>query len=407
MNLSRGLSQAEPIAKELTRAPRWLQMQREYAIYKLCSLTTRSKGGSMKRKPLLVSTIAILFLSAPALGIPMYNVVDLGTPGIRSVANAINDKGEVVGAVSSPDGSDSHAFVYRDGRMQDLNITFPNSAATAINDNGAITGRYNDFGINRAFTYDNASGFMPLPSQGWGQVFTNDINNQGRVVGVGVHNNQFRAFQSGPGASLTDLGTLGGPSSRAEAINEAGTVVGAAALPNNGGSHAFLYNGQMIDLGTLGGMDSIATDINDKGQIVGASTLRQGGVHAFVYENGRMTDLGNFGSGTTAAQAINNNGVIVGDWFIGNTGRGFIYDGSLHNLNDLIDPLSDWQITQALDINDLGQIAVFGCDIAQCHALRLDPITTAEAPIPGTALLLLSALAIPSLRQIGRVVKNQ
>src|SRR4029453_1058898 len=38
------LARPSPARKNCPGAPRWLQVRREYAVYKLCALTTRSKG---------------------------------------------------------------------------------------------------------------------------------------------------------------------------------------------------------------------------------------------------------------------------------------------------------------------------------------------------------------------------
>src|SRR5215467_11431782 len=67
--------------------------------------------------------------------------------------------------------------------------------------------------------------------------------------------------------------------------------------------------------------------------------------HAFVYSNGTMTDLGL----TFFPAAINDNGVIVG-------GNEIYSGGTLQNLNNLIPAGSGFQISNAVAINDNGQI---------------------------------------------------
>jgi len=73
-------------------------------------------------------------------------MTDLGTlagDDVQSEARGINDRGQVVGTSVAPDGQ-FHGFVWRDGRMTDLGIAFPDvmngSGATDINDNGLIVG---------------------------------------------------------------------------------------------------------------------------------------------------------------------------------------------------------------------------------------------------------------------------
>lgn len=78
-------------------------------------------------------------------------MTDLGTlGGLNSRANAINDAGQIVGAsdvgavIHRPDSWDlpvQHAFLYTNGKMQDLGaIGGKNSVATAINSSGQIVG---------------------------------------------------------------------------------------------------------------------------------------------------------------------------------------------------------------------------------------------------------------------------
>ena len=70
-------------------------------------------------------------------------------------------------------------------------------------------------------------------------------------------------------------------------------------------------------LGTLGGSDSNAYGINDSGEVVGSADTGTA-THAFVYSDGTMVDLNslidpNAGWVLTDAFAINDGGLIVGD----------------------------------------------------------------------------------------------
>lgn len=114
-------------------------------------------------------------------------------------------------------------------------------------------------------------------------------------------------------------------------------VLGAA--PANA---AVLYS--IKDLGTLGGSTSLAGGINASGWVAGASSL----------------------AGDTAQHA-------------------FLYDGSsMFDLNSLIDPRSNWSITDATGINDAGQIAGWSGDLYSGvgHALFLTPLSTSAVPEP-------------------------
>jgi probable HAF family extracellular repeat protein len=231
----------------------------------------------------------------------------------RSAAAAINASGTVVGTSMAAEPRqdngdsvhDSHAFLDRDGRMHDLgNLGGRNSQAVDVNDRGQVAG-------NSEIGGD--SGPDPPPQR----AFLSD--------GVAGH-------------PLADLGTLGGVFSQATALNNLGQVVGSSTTADDGtGSsrtHAFLYSdGMMRDLGVLGGTDSgessVAHDINDQGQIVGSSTVD-------VPPGSPATPVPGYGGGNT---------------------RATLYDqGILHDLNDLTDLPAGWLLTEALGIDNFGQI---------------------------------------------------
>ena len=75
-------------------------------------------------------------------------LTNLGTlPGdIASIATGINDQGQVVGSAWNSDFNWSHAFIYQDGVMTDLNTLFPTGTnlhatmANKINNRGQISG---------------------------------------------------------------------------------------------------------------------------------------------------------------------------------------------------------------------------------------------------------------------------
>jgi probable HAF family extracellular repeat protein len=65
---------------------------------------------------------------------------DLGTlGGTQSYGFGINDHGDVVGVSETADG-EWHAFLWRDGRMYDLDGGAGHSGAAIINDRGQILG---------------------------------------------------------------------------------------------------------------------------------------------------------------------------------------------------------------------------------------------------------------------------
>lgn len=140
---------------------------------------------------------------------------DLGTIGNNpegvSRAFAINDKGQVVGA--STVGTDlftHHACLWANGTVKDLGalLNFPYSYGKSINGAGHVVGYVapTDDSISgdtkRAFLYKdgrmlNLNEALPVNTP-WTLLMANSINDSGVITGVGKLNNELRAFRLTP-----------------------------------------------------------------------------------------------------------------------------------------------------------------------------------------------------------------
>jgi len=217
----------------------------------------------------------------------------VGLGGLHSDAFGINDRGDVVGWSELAGGPEFifHAFLHRNGRTIDLTPNLPtngadaaNSIAQAINDRGVVVGssapvsafppRSSPFLWRKGTLI--AFNLALSPSE---DGFPLDINNAGDVVGasfdIALNKNTAVLLRHG---RLIPLGP-----GVATSINNRGQVVGFVP----GGDGGFLWkNGTRTDLETLlppgSGWTSLsAEDINDRGEIVGTG-IHNGALHAFL-----------------------------------------------------------------------------------------------------------------------------
>lgn len=304
-------------------------------------------------------------------------IIDLGTlpdGGFESVANAVNNRGQVVGFALNtvPDAfsffgfpTQTRAFLWQHGKMQDLGtLGGPDAIAGFINDQGEVSGP----------SYTAIDPAMGAP--------------------VAVHPFLWKE------GTMIDLGSLGGTDSEPSGMNERGDVVGLSTLAGDAMSHPFLWtNGKLTDLGTLGGNNGNANWINESGDVVGRADLPGPAPqlhHGVLWSRGRTIDLGVLpGDACSNAYYVNDHGQVVGtseNGFLCSIAVGqhaFLREreGLMVDLNTLIVPGANLQVTYAVAINDRGEIAGFGVppgcapqDYESCgHAYVLIPCREGEA----------------------------
>ena len=346
----------------------------------------------------IAGLLAALVLSAPAAqAAPLYSITALPP---STYAYGINNAGQVVGEFGA--GAEGHAFRWAGGVLTDLGSPGASSIARAVSSNGWSAGYSFSGESSRAFVH-NGAGTTVLGTLGGASSFGLGVNASGQVVGQSTNAaGEPRGFLFSAG-EMRDIGTLGGDFALAAGINNAGQVVGETSLDDGplATVHAFLYeNGAMRDLGTLGGRQSSAAAISEGGHVTGYSYTTGSVEHAFLYIDGIMIDLGTLGGGRSYGYGINALGQVVGS--AGLEGdfdmHAFLYSGgAMTDLNSLIDPSSGWILYEARGINDLGQIAAFGCQGENCQAVLLDMVP--QVPEPASMLLVLAGLGLLALRR--------
>ena len=323
-------------------------------------------------------------------------IFDLGglDDALNSLGDSINDRGWVTGFAQT--GRFDAAFVFpsladavlwKGTKIFDLG-TLPGgsfSLGISVNNAGQVVG-FSDNGVPDPF----ASFFFPSPNQVrtflWHSDEIEDIGTLGgpdTVPGPGCDNQRaglivgssFTSFTPNAATgfptvnpflwnngAMADLGNLGGTISFGQCVNERLEVIGNSNLPGDQTFHAYRWrNGKMNDLGTLGGDNSEAIWINDSGVIAGSADLPTPGIHDAVrWKNGHILDLGTVdGDACSRGRAINARGQIVGGSSdCHNFLHAFVWEerGPMLDLNALIPPGSGLQLTNAININDRGEI---------------------------------------------------
>jgi probable HAF family extracellular repeat protein len=366
---------------------------------------------------------------------PTYTFTDLGTlPGNSSTtyfSTGLNSSGQVCGWASgnrpflwtptTPNGTG--------GSMFDLgNLpTATSSLANGINDYGQVVGRSDATDRWRAFLWTPSSpgattGSMTDISKATGSGDeANSINASGQVAGETSGGSAESLWKpttpNGTTGSMTFPGTLPGTEeSFPGKINTRGQIPGSSyGFPTDNLYHANLWSpttpngtsGSMIDLADLpgGSNQSFAVSVNDAGKVVGSGTTATA-QHATIWipttpngTTGSLTDLQSLvsSSNDSAARDINSLDQIVG-WseVSNNVNRATLWtDTGPMDLNLLLSGANvGWVLTSANDINDLGQIV---CDAKFGNVQHAILLTPTSLPEPGTMGIL--ALGVFALRR--------
>lgn len=223
-------------------------------------------------------------------------VTALGTlGGIASVGRGMDARGRVVGS-SEMSTEGTRAFLWDGTTMADLGALGDgrDAAATAINRRGEIVG-YSQTGRSNTTPYHafviRDGRMQDLGAPGGADSVANDINDWGFIVGSYSRPDGTSVAFMHLGGRFFDIGHLGGGDAEARAINERGQIVGTSQR-NDGRRHAFRWHLGMRDLGSLGGTRSAALALNAAGDTVGTAETASGDMHAFAVKgDGPMVDL--------------------------------------------------------------------------------------------------------------------
>jgi probable HAF family extracellular repeat protein len=269
-------------------------------------------------------------------------MTDLTVTGYNIVSpEGINNRSQVVGYLDNsrffvpPSSNPPRAFLWEKGVVIDLGIlpgdTDGVSYAFAVNDRGQVVGEVSSL-QTRGFLWEKGvmRALNPLPSHTSSVAMA--INNRGQVSGYSVGPEpdfQTSAVVWEPDGRIVQLDRLPGDDrAYAFGINNRGQVVGYSWDSHSNEPHAVVWDdGAVIDLGVLPGYDygSVAFAINNKGQVVGNFQSSFLPLRSFLWEGGVMTVLDLLPDlDGSYATAINDRGNILLNFSANNGGRPYL-----------------------------------------------------------------------------------
>jgi len=253
-------------------------------------------------------------------------------PGHHSSrATDLNNLGQVVGVSTGPGNAegDQQAFIWDSvSGIRSLG-QIPGGAwssiAEGINDAGEVVGVTDLPAPRRAFTWDESTGMMELvPSSAWAE----DVNESGDRVGFFQAPDGRRAFLVDSSGAFVNLGLLPGDfGSQANAVNDQGIAAGVSfALAGPQTPVIWVPGEGIVDLRF--GVNAVAFGINNSNEVVGATSdaALYWGADRTPYNLNDLIDLTDPLRGfflLTSALDINDSGQIAA------TGRSRL-DGSFH-----------------------------------------------------------------------------
>jgi uncharacterized membrane protein len=337
--------------------------------------------------------MAVLCGAGISSAAPIYSVYPILTPpGVDVDAFGLNDAGQVTGWVRT--GGVYQPFIGTTVGYTVIPLPpgWVGAAPIGINDSGQVAGwGWTPTGSSIPFI-GTASGLTPVSlPPGWSSGRAHGINDSGRVAGYGQTPTSFPLPFTGTASGLTPIPLPPGWSwAEAYGINDSGQVAG--------------YGGPLMGpltpfIGTASGITPIpfppgwssayAYGINDSGQVAGWGWTG-GHYQAFIGTTSGSTGIplipGWAGMSVWWAPLhLNNAGQMVGE----GTGGGWIWDPV--NGARPLDALAPagWHMSNAISINDRGQILAYGWTSSWTGHVLLDPI-----PEPATGLLLAGGLML-------------
>ncbi len=356
---------------------------------------------------------AVASVSSTALAIS-FERISFGGLTTRDYYGAINNRGDVLVRVNTPQPGDGLVVRRADGLVTDVAVGFRGQYTPGIADNGDVAywgdaAQQPDMLVRRTFDFLNDQTL--LERSGGGLSPSSAINSLGVIATTReIDEGRSELVIFNTDNSVSTPTTLSGTDWRVTGLGPTGSVLVDNYQFTNVTLREILPSGVQVTL--YSGHYATALDMNSNGQIVGA--IRDQGPGDFydgivgavwqsgVYPNPIRVDPIDEGIGVSFS-AINEQGIAVGSMYIdGLTDQYGLQpqiaviwteEGGLRRLQDLVDPASGWIVEHVFDIND--QNVIYGTGTLNGeHASFLLTI-----PNGASALPLLSLVALGSRRR--------
>ena len=314
----------------------------------------------------VASVLAVAFATAHVQAAAQYSVTNLGSEFVsgplfngqyayRPVDGLrIGAGGEVVAIAS-----DGNLLIYRGGAVERVSSpvsTFISVLDVNANGDVLISG---GMSTDSDYTLYRNGTFVPYAPAA-GNVFR--INDAGVGVGADRGGNPLRV---GVGANAVIAGLPTG--SYPLAINNGGLIAARGAFDGSGYPIVLLDGDTLYHPTGVSGYDSFVHGLNESGTGIGWVSDGSGRNSPVVFDRTSIRKLGvpPYDQPVALTWEINEAGDIVGEDFVGmQTGRRAILwrNEVAFDLNDLVELPADHHLIAGMDINDAGQIIVWGTD---------------------------------------------
>lgn len=325
-----------------------------------------------------------------------YSAVDLGSPeGFESITPiALNNNGVVV--MSATNADETAIFLVENGRFSRISAEGEIPYATSINDANQVGGWVAGANDGTSATTDvpilfTMDGQVEMPGDRIdGRVHS--VASDGRAVGEAAVDEAHAARRAviWDNQEVSELkGTPDDGASSANDMNSLGQMVGWIGADDGSQRKAVIFglDADPVELGALGGNLSEAVAISEQGMIVGNSStsdeqtdLNSEGVAAFAWADGTMAPLLTMQKQSwSKATDVNSVGLVTGSVglaapasaSLATTAVVWASDAVL-DLNQIVQPIDGITLTDAIAINELGQVLCAGVDgSGASHAILL------------------------------------